>query len=268
LLVVADLLCFAIPACSPQLIVAPHVPAAVAPAAVAPPSASASCRIDPDRRSASERIDDAATPPVLDGDAASVAVPDSAAPGVDEPALVPAVDRRPAPDAPWDARAGGSTGDGNVVMTLAASDVPNSAARTAFEFFVSKGLADVQAAGIVGNLLQESNVNPASVQPDGPGRGIAQWSTGARWNGLLQFARAKHRPPLALETQLEFLWHELTTVPKFNLGALRAARNVADAAGVFARSFEICGMCNHPRRAAFAAAVLRAFGNRATRRKS
>jgi hypothetical protein len=187
---------------------------------------------------------------------------------VDDPALAPAADRERASDAPWDARARGTTPDGAVVMTLVASDAPNSAARTAFEFFVNKGLADVQAAGIVGNLLQESNVNPASVQPDGPGRGIAQWSVGARWNGFLQFARAHHQSPMALETQLEFLWHELTTVPKFNLGGLRAARNVADAAGVFARSFEVCGMCNHPRRAAFAAAVLRAFRDRAARRRN
>src|SRR5205823_3502134 len=54
--------------------------------------------------------------------------------------------------------------------------------RTAFEFFVGKGLSDVQAAAIVGNLQQESSINPSSVQPGGPGRGIAQWSTGARWN--------------------------------------------------------------------------------------
>jgi hypothetical protein len=125
----------------------------------------------------------------------------------------------------------------------------------------------VQAAGIVGNLLQESSVNPASVQADGPGRGIAQWSSGARWNGLVRFARARHASPLALDTQLEFLWHELTTVPSLGLDALRAERSVAGATRVFARLFEICGQCNHPRRVAFAEAVLRVFGNRGARRQ-
>jgi hypothetical protein len=185
---------------------------------------------------------------------------------VDDPALAPAADRERAIDPPWDARARGSTGDGDVVLTLAASDVPNSAARTAFEFFVARGLDRVQAAGIVGNLLQESNVNPAAVQAGGPGRGIAQWSVGARWNSLLRFARAQHASPMALDTQLQFLWHELTATPALGLGALRAARSVAAATSVFARSFEVCGVCNHPRRVAFAAAVLRAFGNRAARR--
>jgi hypothetical protein len=239
----AALLCFTIPACTPQLIVAPHGPAAVAPAAVARPSTPAGCRTDPDRRSAGERIDDASPPPANDGDGDG------------------------ASSAPWDAGAPSRTDDGDVVMILAASDAPNSAARTAFEFFVAKGLAHEQAAGIVGNLLQESNMNPASVQPDGPGRGIAQWSVGARWNGLLRFARARHASPMALDTQLEFLWHELTTIPSLGLGALRAERSVAGAAGVFARSFEVCGLCNHPRRVAFAESVLRAFGNRAARRK-
>src|SRR5262245_32377026 len=33
-------------------------------------------------------------------------------------------------------------------------------ARTAFNFFVSKGLTEKQAAGVVGNLMQESSVSP------------------------------------------------------------------------------------------------------------
>jgi hypothetical protein len=180
--------------------------------------------------------------------------------------MAPAADRERASDALWDAREPGSTVDGDVVLTLAASSAPNGAARTAFHFFVAKGLAGAQAAGIVGNLLQESNVNPRSVQAGGPGRGIAQWSAGARWNNLLAFARAHHEAPLALATQLKFLWHELTTVPSFGLGALRAARSVAAATSVFARSYEVCGACNQPRRVALAKDVLRAFGSRAARR--
>jgi len=272
LLVAAELLCVTAAACTPQLIVAPHVPAAVAPAAAASPS----CPNDPDRRSSaarraelpvgspSARIDDAA--PAIDGDGASAAPPDGAAPGAEAPAIGPVADRERASDAPWDAWAQGSTVDGDVALTLvatsAASSAPSSAARTAFHFFVTKGLAGAQAAGIVGNLIQESNVNPRSVQSGGPGRGIAQWSAGARWNNLLAFARAHHEAPLALATQLKFVWHELTTVPSFGLGALRAARSVTAATGVFARSYEICGACDEPRRVALARQVLQAFGHR------
>ena len=41
----------------------------------------------------------------------------------------------------------------------------------------------MQAAGIIGNLDQESGMDPTISQYDGgPGRGIAQWSTGGRWD--------------------------------------------------------------------------------------
>ena len=55
--------------------------------------------------------------------------------------------------------------------------------KVAFDYFVNKGLTKEQSAGIVGNLIQEAGdpINPRSVQPGGPGRGIAQWSVGERW---------------------------------------------------------------------------------------
>src|SRR5580658_5394526 len=55
--------------------------------------------------------------------------------------------------------------------------------KIAFDFFVGKGLSKDQAAGIVGNLDQESGMDPTIWQyGGGPGRGIAQWSAGGRWD--------------------------------------------------------------------------------------
>lgn len=34
----------------------------------------------------------------------------------------------------------------------------------------------------MGNLDQESGMSPTIKQPGGPGRGIAQWSVGGRWD--------------------------------------------------------------------------------------
>src|SRR5262249_54616816 len=66
---------------------------------------------------------------------------------------------------------------GNAESELFAND------RAAYDYFVGKGLTSFQAAGIVGNLDQESGVNPGAVQyGGGPGRGIAQWSVGGRWD--------------------------------------------------------------------------------------
>jgi len=160
------------------------------------------------------------------------------------------------------------SGTGDAVVSPAAHVVQSSSAQVAFDFFVSKGLTTAQAAGIVGNLMQESGVNPTARQSDGPGQGIAQWSVGGRWNNLLGFAKARRASPLAVTTQLEFLWHELTTIPAYGLGALRAAQSVAAATRAFEKHFEVCGACNEPRRIAFAQAALRAYGNRAPRQRA
>src|SRR5438128_2313831 len=83
-------------------------------------------------------------------------------------------------------------------------------ARTAFNFFVAKGLSEEQSAGIVGNLMQESSVRPTAVEyGGGPGRGIAQWSLGARWNSgsssVTAFATRTGGNRWSLSTQLDFV---------------------------------------------------------------
>jgi hypothetical protein len=53
---------------------------------------------------------------------------------------------------------------------------PNAA--VAFDYLVGKGLRDYQAAAIIGNLQQESRLNPRAMSPPDPvqpSRGIAQW---------------------------------------------------------------------------------------------
>src|SRR4051794_15363078 len=53
----------------------------------------------------------------------------------------------------------------------------NANDKVAFDFFLGKGLTPIQAAGIIGNLDQESGMSPTISQyGGGPGRGIAQWS--------------------------------------------------------------------------------------------
>ncbi len=89
-----------------------------------------------------------------------------------------------------------------------------SNAEIAFNYFVSKGLSKEQAAGIVGNLQAESSIDPRSVQGGGgDGRGIAQWDKDDRWINLQNFASGTNQDPLALETQLQFIWFELTGEP-------------------------------------------------------
>jgi hypothetical protein len=134
----------------------------------------------------------------------------------------------------------------------------------AFDFFVGKGLTTFQAAGIVGNLVQESNVSPTAVEPGGPGRGIAQWSVGGRWDSdandnVVAYAAKQKESVYSLNLQLEFIWYELTTFG-YGFSALKATTNVADAEYAFQRDYEVCGTCDQSNRLAYANAALAAYG--------
>lgn len=139
-------------------------------------------------------------------------------------------------------------------------------ARTAFNYFVAKGLTKIQAAGVVGNLMQESNVRPTAVQlGGGPGRGIAQWSIGGRWNSgrnsLVSFASARGLDRWALQTQLDFIWFEMATVGGYGLAELRAATTITAAVRAFQNKYEICGACEQGQRVQYAQEALTAYGN-------
>jgi len=138
--------------------------------------------------------------------------------------------------------------------------------QTAFNFFVSKGLTKIQAAGVIGNLMQESSVNPTAVEfGGGPGRGIAQWSVGGRWDtshndNVTWYASTHGVSRSALNTQLDFIWYELTTFSGYGLSSLRAATTVTQAVTAFQDKYEICGTCDSSRRISFAQQALSAFG--------
>jgi Phage tail lysozyme len=137
--------------------------------------------------------------------------------------------------------------------------------KTAYNFFISKGLSKDQAAGIVGNLMQESSVNPNSVQyGGGPGRGIAQWSVGGRWDtshddNVTWYANAHGLNRWALTTQLDFIWYELTDIG-YGYSSLKAATTVTSAELAFQDKFEICGECDESTRVSYAEQVLAAYG--------
>jgi hypothetical protein len=138
-------------------------------------------------------------------------------------------------------------------------------ARTAFNFFVSKGLTEIQSAGIVGNLMQESGVRPTAVEyGGGPGRGIAQWSIGGRWNrdpiNMVSFASARGLDRWTLQAQLDFIWHELQSVSSFGLTQLRAATTLSQAVRVFQDRYERCGTCAAGKRLQYAQQALTDYG--------
>ncbi len=159
-------------------------------------------------------------------------------------------------------------GDGENVVS-SGEQALTSNEKSAYDFFVHKGLSRVQAAGIVGNLIQESNVLPGSAQPGGPGRGIAQWSVDGRWNAdhndnVAWYASTHGAPTGSLNLQLEFIWYELESFSGYGLASLRAAKNVADATVIFQKEFEGCGQCLQSTRISYAEQVLSAYGGGAS----
>ncbi len=142
----------------------------------------------------------------------------------------------------------------------------------AFNYFVGKGLTKRQAAGIVGNLLQESSMNPGAIQyGGGPGRGIAQWSVGGRWDrsyhdNVAWYANVKlGKSRWNLGAQLAFIWYELHSVGGYGLSALRHTTTIRGATIVFERDYEICGACDESRRISYATQVYNAYAG--TRRE-
>lgn len=99
----------------------------------------------------------------------------------------------------------------------------------------------------------------------GPGRGIAQWSAGGRWDtgtpNVTDYASEQGKDVNDLGLQLDFIWYELNQVPSYGLDDLRGATTVEDAVQVFQDKYEICGQCAEGNRVKFAQDAFDAFGS-------
>ncbi|MEG0374908.1 MAG: phage tail tip lysozyme, partial [Raoultibacter sp.] len=82
--------------------------------------------------------------------------------------------------------------------------------RTVAVYLKNKGLDKVSVAAIMGNMKQESGVDPTLHQSGGgPGRGLLQWEEGSgRFSALCRLAEARGVTWENITVQLEFLWKE------------------------------------------------------------
>ncbi len=113
--------------------------------------------------------------------------------------------------------------------------------------------------------MQESSVRPTAVEySGGPGRGIAQWSVGGRWDtdpsNVTTFAAARGANRWSRSTQLDFIWHEFTVVGGFGLSEMRATTTLSQAVIVFQNRYERCGSCAQGKRLEYAQQALTQFG--------
>jgi hypothetical protein len=127
----------------------------------------------------------------------------------------------------------------------ASSTIPagDTNAERAFKYLITKGLTANQAAGIVGNLMQESGGNAFNIDPEienGIGAfGIVQW-LGGRKTGLLSYAQRQGKPATDLGIQLDYMWIELTGLYKSStLDPIRASSDLVTPTKIFLMKYEI-----------------------------
>jgi len=115
-------------------------------------------------------------------------------------------------------------------------------AQIAMDFFTSPeggGWTREQAAGIIGNLQAESELNPNAFNQKGGGKGAVGI---AQWRGVRQTRfEEKYGRPIrgsSLQQQLDYVNWELNSVEKPAGDALRNAKTVQEAANIFYRKFE------------------------------
>lgn len=123
----------------------------------------------------------------------------------------------------------------------------------ALNYLISKGFSPQQSAGIVGNLMAESGVNPKRVQstptPSGDkdtitvngvtGYGIAQWTDRGRQQGLLDLANSRGLTIQGdLGLQLDYLMKELTGGYRSIYEAILRAPDLRTASDIFMTKFE------------------------------
>lgn len=108
-----------------------------------------------------------------------------------------------------------------------------------WDYLKAAGYSDIQTAGIIGNLYQESGLNPARIESNGEGIGLVQWSFGRKQN-LINYASSKGVDWSDLETQLEFLVSELDSKQFYNpyKDTFENPYSVSEATEAFCFGFE------------------------------
>lgn len=120
---------------------------------------------------------------------------------------------------------------------------PSENENITWDFLISNGFSRVQAAGIMGNLMQEHHFNTT-------GDGLAQW-TGSRRANLYS------RPyPNNIYTQLNFLMEELNGGYAGVRDAMKASDSLVEVVQIFQNRFERCGYCMENNRISYARNIL------------
>lgn len=178
-------------------------------------------------------------------------------------------------------------GDTPITSCGSGSLIGNTNAERVFNFFIGKGYQPHHAAGIIGNMMVESGIEPQRLQNTTPGTitpaeqagnrntgwGIVQWTPGSKF---INPTIAVGQDPNDLGVQLEFLWNQLEgnpPLPERRAGdELKGTPNVEEAVKAFQGTRSAGGQYygyerpadqsgSIPERTAFAIDALNQFGS-------
>lgn len=134
-----------------------------------------------------------------------------------------------------------------------------------WDFFKKKGLSEFGIAGLMGNLYAESSLRPCNLQngyektldmtdaeytvavdngtytnfvKDKAGYGLAQWTYWSLKEDMLEFHQSRNKSIGDLQTQLEFLAHQLSTDFKEVWEILKDTDSVKEASNAVLLKFE------------------------------
>lgn len=113
-----------------------------------------------------------------------------------------------------------------------------SNAEAVFSALVARGIPEHVAAGIVGNLAQESGIklDTREVGDSGNSFGMGQWN-GPRAKALFDFAKQTGRAPDDLQTQIDFMLNEFQTTERRAYERMLATKTPAEAARVASEAY-------------------------------
>jgi len=160
----------------------------------------------------------------------------------------------------------------NLMGTPSSSGVKlggGSNAEKVYKHLIGVGFTPQAAAGVIGNLMQETsggtfNIDPQNRQKGGPGRGILQWGTGKgsgeRWDALSAWAKKSGKDPWTLETQVEWMMKEMKD--RGTINRLKGIKDTRKATLLFENEMEAAGTPMMENRYRYADKALVAFGGK------
>lgn len=128
-------------------------------------------------------------------------------------------------------------------------------AKQAMDFFISKGYTKEQAAGIVGNLIQESGLKTDAFNPKEGTYGIAQWKKDRQ--DLFKKTYGKSIEEATFKEQLQFIDWELNNTEQAAKVRILEARTARDAAVIVDKTYERSAGRETEQRVQYAEEILR-----------